>query len=141
MPNPRYVELTRRQAALRQIDAAIKHVYDGEPDLAITLAAAAEGIMPPTDQPHVWKWWKDHPQFEDLNLNETITWLKHYNDQPDLRFIAEPEAAFTIFRAMTKYAAVQNYEGAPTHWITFLEWGSTSGYFPQEESPGSPTGF
>jgi hypothetical protein len=39
-------ETTRQLAALYQITAAIKHFYDGDLECAVTLASAAEGVLP-----------------------------------------------------------------------------------------------
>jgi hypothetical protein len=128
MDHLRYIETTRQQAALRQIDAAIGHLLNTEPECAITLAAAAENILPDTNERHVWKYWREHPKFREVDMNETVNWLKHHNP-PDERFIFESEVAFVIFRAMTKYAAV--YKEAPPNWIRFLQRGADRGYFPK----------
>ena len=47
------IETTKQLAALRQITAAIEHLHKREYECAITLAAAAEGLLPPTDEPHI----------------------------------------------------------------------------------------
>jgi hypothetical protein len=120
-----HIETTRQQTALHQIDAAIDHVYKFELACAITLAGAAETMMPDTDRPHAWQYWKNHPQYNEVDMNETINWLKHYIP-PDEKYIFEREATLIIFRAMTKYAAV--YEDAPANWERFLEWAVGKGY-------------
>src|SRR6266446_10707820 len=47
------IETTKQLAALRQLTTAIEHLRKREYECAITLAAAAEGLLPPTDEPHI----------------------------------------------------------------------------------------
>lgn len=46
------IERSIQFAAMRQIHAAIEHLRRGDFECATTLAAAGEGILPPTDSPH-----------------------------------------------------------------------------------------
>ncbi len=41
-----HIKTTRKLAAQRQIDAAIAHLHEAELECAVTLAAAAEGLLP-----------------------------------------------------------------------------------------------
>ena len=51
----RYTETTRKLAAQRQIGAALVHLHKGDLECAISLAAAAEGTLPPTEEPHIFQ--------------------------------------------------------------------------------------
>jgi hypothetical protein len=64
------IRTTKQLAATRQIQAAIKHFRNDDYECAITLAAAAEGLLPPTGYPHMFSVLKDSPFFEkgDINL-------------------------------------------------------------------------
>jgi hypothetical protein len=106
MPNlDLYAQTTRKLAAQRQIDAAIAHLHKAELECAITLAAAAEGMLPDTEEPHIFGYLRRHPSFKEANFNETINWLKH-NSGSDANVIYEFDAAVTIARAMSKWGAV-----------------------------------
>jgi hypothetical protein len=113
----KHIEVVKKQAAQRQIDAAIEHIYKSEFECAVTLAAAAEASLPDTKNDHGWAYLKRHPTFKEVDYNETINWLKH-DIQPDTRVIFEYETAVIIFRAQSKYVAV--YREAPEKWGAFL---------------------
>jgi hypothetical protein len=49
----KYVETSKPLAALEQIHAAIWHCRNEDFEYAITLAAAAEGLLPSTTERHV----------------------------------------------------------------------------------------
>jgi len=53
------IETTKQLAAIRQITAAIEHLRKQEYECAITLAVAAEGLLPPTDEPHIFSAFKN----------------------------------------------------------------------------------
>jgi hypothetical protein len=127
MPNLDFhTETTKKFAALRQIDAAIAHLQRSEFECAITLAAAAENVLPYTEEPHVFRSMKQHPLAEGVDFNETINWLKH-NSGSDAKVIFEFEAALVIARAMTKYAAV--FKDGPLEWVQFFRWGAERGHW------------
>jgi hypothetical protein len=56
---------------MRQIHAAIEHLHRGDFECAIALAAAGEGMLPPTEEPYfrelAAKW-----RYEDI-----VNWLRH----------------------------------------------------------------
>ena len=61
-------KVTKKEAALRQINASIKHLYNGEYECAATLAGAAEGMLPNTNSPFLFKELAavpPPPEFED----------------------------------------------------------------------------
>jgi hypothetical protein len=128
MPPDTHIETTKKLAAQRQIDAAIAHLHKAELECAITLAAAAERLLPDTDKPHIFAYLRKHPSFKnkEVDFNETITWLKH-KVKPDTKVIFEFEAAVIIARAMSKFSAV--YDDGPSEWGQFLEWAEARGHW------------
>src|ERR1700730_9309004 len=104
------IETTKQLAAARQIAAAIEHLSKREFECAITLAAAAEGLLPPTDEPHIFSGLKDYippEEFKYLDFNKVVNWLKHYKpEDPDPFSFPESEAVLLIQRAITKFIAV-----------------------------------
>src|SRR5688572_25891059 len=103
------VVTTKQQSAQRQIEATIRDLRHVELDCAITLAAAAEGMLPPTEDPHLFGKLRRRPEFRELDLNLVINWLKH-SDGPENATISEFEAVFVIARAITKFIAA--YHGS-----------------------------
>jgi hypothetical protein len=118
------IETTKQLAALRQITAAIEHLRKREYECAITLAAAAEGLLPPTDEPHMFQALKEYippEEFKYLDFNMVVNWLKHYKPEHEDPFsFPESEAANLIHRAITKFIAV--YYQSTKRMEQFLEW-------------------
>jgi len=115
MAGPAFVETNIRLAAMRQIHAAIEHQQRQDYECAITLAAAAEGMLPATDEPHFHQKVKDfavalpHAVEGAQKPNDFITWLKHgtYNGkQCETATIDYSESLVIIWRAITKFFAV-----------------------------------
>ena len=115
----RALQITKQEAVAMQIDAALNLERDGNIPAAITLAAAAEGAMPPAKDETLWNHMKSaYSQFFRKNnekqtaayLNTHRDWLKHYNtDQSDeLNF--EHGASFYIMRVISRYHAVYGFE-------------------------------
>jgi hypothetical protein len=133
------IETTKQLAALRQITAAIEHLRKREYECAITLAAAAEGLLPPTDEPHLFSDLKEYispEEFKHLDFN--INRLKHYKPQdPDPFSFLESEAANLILRAITKFIAV--YHQSTKRMEQFLEWYSAHHNLPVDLSVNSAT--
>jgi hypothetical protein len=123
-----HIDTTKKLAAQRQIDAAIFHIRHMGLECAITLAAAAERMLPHSEKAYIFSYLRKTDAYKNkqVNFNKTITWLKH-TGEPDDRIIFIFEAAITVARAMTKYAAV--YDDAPSEWIEFLK-----GYWPDMPS-------
>ena len=124
-----FIEPDKKLVARRQIDAAIEHLHNTGYECAITLAAAAEGTLPTTDEPHIFLYLKQQPEFKNksIDVNEMINWLKH-DIAPQSRIIYQYDAALIIFRAMSKFVAV--FKEAPSEWDEFLEWGVRVGHWP-----------
>jgi hypothetical protein len=107
--------ITKQQAALRQINAAISHLHVGEYECAITLAGAAEDLLGDTEPGHLWKVLmqrrpNDHSEKEWAAMfNETRNWLKHPTENlGDARHIEEFEAVIMLIRATSKFMARYN---------------------------------
>lgn len=96
------------------------HCQKMELECAITLAAAAEGMLPDTETIHLFGYLKQSDAYKtkQINFNSTISWLKH-GGEPDSGQIFEFDAIITIARAMTKYHAV--YRDAPDEWHAFIK--------------------
>lgn len=129
IPQPE-VETTKQLASLRQIVGAIEHFYKQEFECVITLAAAAECLLPPTNDPHLFRDLKAHMtprEYKELNLNLVINWLKHYKEKdPEPVVISEFEAVIVLQRAITKFIAV--YHKSSKHMEGFLEWAQVHDY-------------
>jgi hypothetical protein len=122
--------MTKKEAALRQINAAIKHFDDKEYECAITLAGAAEGQLETKEEDrHLFEELKGRvpPEFKSEKewvswLNATRDWLKHETPQlSDDWEINEYGAAIMILRAVTEFQwaykqGTKRMEGFLEHW-------------------------
>lgn len=125
----RELKVTRQLAILRQILGAIRHLRKGELECAITLALAAEGQLPDTDKPYLYKQLKQAAP--DLALNGTFNavrdWLKHFHQsKPDEIEIRLFDVAISVMRATTKFIAI--YEKSHPEFQEFFEWCEVEGY-------------
>ena len=130
-PEPRAeIRTTKQLAALRQITAAIEHLYRRNSECAITLAAAAENLLPSTGDPHLFQALKEYlpaAEFKELNVNRVVIWLKHYNlDDPDPGTITEGDAVVTLQRAITKFIAA--YHRTTQQMEDLFEWAGDKGH-------------
>ena len=106
--------VSKKEAAARQINVAIKLFHEGEYESTITLACAAEGQLGDGDESHLFPRLKGKRPSAFKNerdwvnfLNQTRDWLKHPTPQLDqVRPIAQFEAWVMLVRACTKYYAV-----------------------------------
>ena len=105
LPGESRIKTWVRYASMRQIHAAIKHLDRGDFECAITLAAAGEEMLPPTDDLH----------FRKLQgvkrVDDIVSWLRHGeiehkdNGKNELRessTINESEVIIVIYRAIAK---------------------------------------
>lgn len=111
-PSTSVLKVSKVEAARRQTEAAIDALEKGNFDIAITLAAAAEGMLPDDAGVALWPTMKDNPKaiaifkspkrWADI-LNQDVHWLKHQTkDYPSaLEFTAEG-ASFVVARAISK---------------------------------------
>jgi hypothetical protein len=104
--------MTKKEAALRQITAAIVHFENKEYECAITLASAAERQLSTNKgSKHLFHEVKVRvpPEFENEKhwiswLNRTRDWLKHEMPQwGDEWEVTEAMVAIMIARAITKF--------------------------------------
>lgn len=127
----KYIETSKQLAALEQIHAAIWHCRNEAFECAITLSAAAEGLLPPTAGPHLFQLLKKSPVARsDFDYNEIITWLKH-DVGPNDNVIPEFEVAIVIVRAISKFNAVY-HTGSPVM-RDFVKWTFEQGHIPSPE--------
>jgi hypothetical protein len=112
--HPTSIDTTTRVASMRQIHAAIEHLERQDFECAITLAAAAEGMLPSTGDPFF------HQKVRALAAslpkdaegatgpNDVITWLKHgtyKGEKCESATIDYFECVVTIWRAISKFIA------------------------------------
>jgi hypothetical protein len=117
---------------MRQIHAAIEHLRRGDFECAITLAGAAEGILPDTDKPHFRQKVKAFAQREDIKAaggatgeNDYINWLKHGSlkvSGPRIENATIPaeESVVVVWRAISKFHAV--YDDMSPQMQSFHKW-------------------
>ena len=114
---PVAIDTNIRLAAMRQIHCAIKHLKEGHYEAAITLAAAAEGMLPETGARHLRQAVKEMSKRPDIqeesegskDPNACIHWLKHGTvDGKRVEAITIPaeESMVIVCRAMTKFNAL-----------------------------------
>jgi hypothetical protein len=122
--------MTKKEAVLRQINAAIQHFEKKEYECAITLAGAAEGQLATEEgSKHLFGELKVRvpPEFKNEKdwvnwLNATRDWLKHETPQwGDEWEIEEYGAAIMILRAVTKFQwayrqGTKRMQGFLEHW-------------------------
>lgn len=107
-PFYRVFTVTKQEAAVQQIEAAIAAFHAGQFAVTITLAGAAEDMAPDNGN-GLWASIRDNPnrpigerKVWVARLNETRNWLKH--DRPgDNRALVAFEAGVFILRAMDKW--------------------------------------
>jgi hypothetical protein len=130
------IDTNVRFASMRQINAAIEHLHQGDWECAITLAGAAEGKLPDTDEPHFRQKVRSLSMSPEIQLaggatgpNDYINWLKHgtlVKGGPRIEnaSITELEAIATIWRAISKFEA--GYVKGPAHqtpqMLSFTNW-------------------
>ncbi len=121
------VESNKLLAALCQIQAAIVLFKKGEYECAVTLAAAAEGLLPPTNDPHLFQVLKDSPEAKKIDFNRLINWLKHPTG-PEIEIFAEFEVAIIIVRAISKFLVT--YKTVSPAMKDFIKWTFEKGHLP-----------
>jgi hypothetical protein len=133
-------EVTKKEAAFRQINAAIKHFEDKQFECAITLAGAAEGqLVTDEGSQHLWERLKVEvpPEFKNEKewmswLNATRDWLKHETPQwGDEWEINEYGAALMIARAITKFHWA--YKQITQRWDIFLNQWRKAGFYTESK--------
>jgi hypothetical protein len=107
MGNPYRIETSCHYASMRQIHAAIEHWQRGDFECAMTLAGAAEGMLPDIDERHFRK------LQNSTRINEISNWLMHAEsgegmkgDHIDTVVIGELDTVIAIHRAILKFETV-----------------------------------
>jgi threonyl-tRNA synthetase len=115
---PEKIEIDVRSASLRQIHDAIDHLHKSDYVSAITLASAAEGILPHTDNPHLFQKLKALTASIPEDPNAFTNWTKHGTHNKAT--ISELEVIATIVRATSKFTAL--YDEQSQKMKDFSEW-------------------
>jgi hypothetical protein len=121
-----------RLASMRQIHCAIEHLERGDYECAVTLAGAAEGMLPQTDEAHFRQKVIELSKTPEIKAeggatgpNDYINWLKHGSivrggPRIDKATIPAEESVAVIWRAITKYHAT--YEDQSPQMLSFHGW-------------------
>jgi prolyl-tRNA synthetase len=118
--NPVHIDTATRLASMRQIHCAIEHLHRGDFEAAITLAGAAEGMLPTPGKPFLFqkiKALRPNPSLDSAEsdgANDMITWLKHGTGPDGKRVenarIPEIDVIAAILRAISKFVAVYDVQ-------------------------------
>ncbi|HEU0156220.1 MAG TPA: hypothetical protein VFQ82_09130 [Stellaceae bacterium] len=124
-------ETTRQLVALYQIRGAITHFNRKVFECVITLAAAAEGIMPDVEDVSLFELLKQRQDgsLKKLDVNFVQNWLKHgkFNGvEIESMQITPFFAVFSLQRAITKFVAV--YGGETPQMAKFMNLCKSLGY-------------
>jgi hypothetical protein len=130
MPATTSIALTKADASLRHIEAAIAAFGEGHFDVAITLAGAAEGMAPDNAGPALFTFLRDHPRIaaEGIGPKEWIdvinaerNWLKHTGlDHALTMTFDRSSAAIMLVRAISKAQASFGFQSEAIE--TFRLW-------------------
>ena len=125
MSGPVTIDTNIRLASMRQIYCAIEHLKRGDYECAITLAGAAEGMMPDTDAPTFRQRVKALSKSPEIRAaggatgpNDYANWLKHGGVENAT--IPAEEGVALIWRAITKYNVT--YNDPSPQMLTFADW-------------------
>ena len=89
-------------SALRQIEAAIDHMYAGQFECAVTLALAAEDHMPRSDAVYLQNELEKRVSKKGMSTFYLLrNWLKHHIEPDEFKF-SDFEAAIALVRATSK---------------------------------------
>jgi hypothetical protein len=124
------VDTTRSLAAIRQIRGAITSLHNGDYECAVTLAHAAEGMIPDKkkdgDGKPLIKLMRERLPDDDPNLFSS--WLKHPKGA-EKATISVFEVVLMIARAIHKF--VWYYEASNDHFESFQDWAMLHGHLPK----------
>jgi hypothetical protein len=130
MFGPVSIETDIRLASMRQIHCAIEHIERGDYECAITLAAAAENMLPEPAKPYFRRRVQAMAEREDIKEaggatgpNDYSVWLKHgtFNGiKTEKATIPDEESVVWIYRAISKFNAV--YDDRSPQMISFCKW-------------------
>ena len=130
-----HVNTTRKVAPIRQIRTAISCLHNGDYECAITLAHAAEGMVPDKregdDRKPLFKLMRERLPDDDPNLFSN--WLKHPRGA-DKATISVFEVVVMIARAIHKF--VWYYGESNDHFELFQDWAMLHGHLPKRITEG-----
>ena len=145
MGNAREIRLvTKKQASLRQLHAAINHLRESDYECAITLAGAAEGQLAGRREVDFWLMLKlvaseGRPDLKKVvsELNETRDWLKHPTPQlEDSRYLHVEDAWLACLRAAMQFVTVFREQSSKMD--RFFKLAEKKGFFDEGKSPQYP---
>jgi hypothetical protein len=130
MATPVSIDTHIRLASMRQIHCAIEYLHGGDYECAITLAGAAEGMLPDTWKPHFLQKVKELSKSLEISTeggatgpNDYTNWLKHGTLDGKIcetATIPAEESVVLVYRAVTKYSAV--YDDLSRQMLSYLGW-------------------
>jgi hypothetical protein len=123
-----HIVTTQKLASLKQIRGAISCLHDGEYECAVTLAHAAEGMVPNKrkDGKPLFTIMRGGMPDDDPNLFSN--WLKHPRGAERAR-ISVLEVVMMIARAIHKF--VWHYQESSDHFELFQDWATLHGHLPK----------
>ena len=142
--------VTKKQASLRQLHAALDHLRDGGYESAITLAGAAEGQLSGRVEVDFWLLFKLVVREERSDLktvisefNETRDWLKHPTKQlSEARYLHADEAWIACLRAAMQFVSVFRQQSSKMDHLfkhaekrSFIDNGTAPNYPPITDTP------
>lgn len=134
--------VSKKDAAMRQIHAAIRMAREEEYESAVTLANAAEGMLSGGEPNHFYEQLKAFRPDDVTDakgwanwLNETAHWLKHPTPQLESeRVVFEYETWIMVMRAISKY--YWTFHENTKEMRDFVEWAKAQGFLNPEEEYG-----
>lgn len=108
---------SQKEAAREQIDMAISAFFNQQYACSITLACAAEEMLPePPEYPYLFKNMIEVAKSKDIAASNVINainvirnWLKH-NKEPDTLTITNFDAFHAVLRGVSKYYAYYSHQ-------------------------------
>lgn len=130
MFGPVSIETNIRIASMRQMHCAIEHIERGDYECAITLAAAAENMLPEPEKPFFREKVKAMAKSEEIKAaggatgpNDYSVWLKHGTLNGVKTYqatIQDEESVVWAYRAISKFNAL--YDDQSPQMISFCMW-------------------
>lgn len=116
---------SRKQAALQQIETAIRLFHKSEFACSITLALAAEEQIEKVDAPYLQKIVQERNPDAARKFNDVRNWLKHHKPPEEID-IFPFEVVIALIRATTKFFAA--YAEETTAIEEFHQWAQENGF-------------
>jgi hypothetical protein len=132
LTTPVTIETHVRLASMRQIHCAIEHLHRGDYECAITLAGAAEGMLPETEEKQFRQALVEFSKSPGIRTaggatgpNDYINWLRHgtiVRGGPRIERVTVPaeESTAVVWRAVAKYYVT--YTDLSPQMLSFHRW-------------------